>query len=65
MLLTIPLALIAVGVAILWLGGTSVAGLDSVPLGLVVLMIGVLAGFVSIMFWTASGELEWRKGRRR
>jgi drug/metabolite transporter (DMT)-like permease len=64
MFLGITIVLIVAGTALLWTGDMSVAGLDNVSLGLVVLIIGVLAGFISVMLWSSTGELGRPRGRR-
>ncbi len=64
MILGISMAVIAAGAVLLWIGDTSVAGVEGVTLGLVLMMLGVIGGFVSIMLWSSSGDVGQRRHRR-
>jgi hypothetical protein len=55
-LLVLSLTSIAVGGVVLWLGGPAVAGQDGATVGITLLLLGVIGGFVTIMIWSVSSE---------
>lgn len=63
-MLFLSLTSIAVGAIVLWLGGPAVAGRDGATVGITLLLLGVIGGFVTIMIWSVSSEGNRSSGRR-
>jgi hypothetical protein len=64
-LLILSLMSIAAGGVVLWLGAPVVAGHDGATVGITLILLGVLGGFVTIMIWSVSSEGDRSPERTR
>jgi hypothetical protein len=60
----LSLTSIATGGVLLWLGTPAVAGRDGATVGITLVLLGVLGGFVAIMVWSVSSESDRSPTRR-
>jgi hypothetical protein len=58
----VSLVLIALGAILVWAVDASVAGIDLDALGIILLVVGIVGGLVSLIFWSSWGGFG---GRRR
>ncbi len=64
MALGVSIILMAVGAVLLWAVEASVAGIDVNTLGLILLIVGLVGGVLSVLFWSPWGAYGGRDEER-